>query len=110
MNLIGPYSNSIRQNQLSGTIIQNNASLTYMKMIGPAMGWFEIAKLLTYDIDKVTGGNDDYIDKASARVIQLFNNTCLNIYQRPRKVMFDKVSEFKQYSTHFLKCFILNLS
>ena len=70
VDLIGPYSKSIRQQDMGGAIIKNNISLTCMKTIYPSTGWFEIYKVLTYDLDDVTGGNDEYIDKSSARLIQ----------------------------------------
>ena len=37
MYLIGPYSKSIQQQQTGGAIIKNNASLTCMAIIDPAM-------------------------------------------------------------------------
>ena len=32
-------------------------------MIDPATGWFNIVEMPTYDLDEVTGGNYEYIDK-----------------------------------------------
>ena len=90
VDLIGPYSKSIRQHQTGGAIIKNNFSLTYMAMIDPDTGWFEIFELLMYDIGEFMGGNDEYIDKSYARVSQFFNNICLIRYLRPRKVMVEK--------------------
>ena len=49
--LIGPYSKSIRQQHPGGTFIQNNVRLTCMTMIEPATGWFEIVKILTFDLE-----------------------------------------------------------
>ena len=72
-------------------------------MIGPATGCFEIFEVPTFDLGEVTGGNDEYIDNSSARVSQFFNNTCLSRHPRPRKVVFDKRSEFKQYFNPLLK-------
>ena len=63
MDLIGPHSKSIRQHQPGGAIIKNNVSLTCLKMIDPATGWFEIVEMPTYDLDEVTGGNNEYTDK-----------------------------------------------
>ena len=74
MDLIGQYSNSIRQYQTGGTSIKNNLSFIYMMMIEPAAGWFETSEVPTYDLDKVRGRNDDYIDNSSVRVSQFFNN------------------------------------
>ena len=95
VDLIGPYSKSTKQQKKGGSIINNNISLTCMTMIDPATGWFEIIEVQTYDIDEVMGGNDEYTDKSSTRVSQLFNNTDLSIHLRPRKVVFDNGSKFK---------------
>ena len=89
VELIGPYSKSISQQNPGGAIIKNNVILVCMTMIEPSKGWFKIVKVPTYGLDEVTGGNDDYIDKPSPRVIQLFNNTCISIYLHPCKVVFD---------------------
>ena len=63
-------------------------------MVDPRTGWLEIVKVLTYDLDDATGSNDEYIDKSSVRFSHLFNNTWIRIYLYPRKVFFDKKSEF----------------
>ena len=75
VDLIDPYSKSTRQNHPGGTVGQKNASLTCMTMIALATGWFEVVKIPKFDLEEVTIGNDEYIDKSSARVSQLFNNT-----------------------------------
>ena len=54
VDLISPYKKSIRQKKPGGTIIRNNASLTCMKMIEPTTGWFDIAKITTFDLDEAT--------------------------------------------------------
>ena len=41
-------------------------------------------------------GNDEYIDKSSARVSKLFNNKWIFRYPHPRKFVFDNGYEFKQ--------------
>ena len=74
VDLIGPYIKSIRQQNLGGAIIQNDDSLTCTTMIDPATGWFDVVKILTFDLDELTAGNDEYIDKSSVSVIQLFNS------------------------------------
>ena len=66
-----------------------------MTMIKPDTGWFEIAEVLTFDLDEVMDGNDEYIYKSSSRLRQLFNNTWLSRYPRLLKVMFDNISEFE---------------
>ena len=58
VDLIGPYIKSIRQHQPGGTFIRRNASLTYITMIDPATGWFEIFEIPTFDLEEVTLGND----------------------------------------------------
>ena len=65
-----------------------------MTVIDPATGWFGIVEIPTYDLDEVTAGNDEYIDKSSDGVIQLFNKNWIFIYLRPRKVLFNKGYEF----------------
>ena len=105
VDLICPYSSSIIQHHLGGAIVNNNVSLNSMTMINPATGWIETVEIPIYDIDAIKGCNCEYIDKSSARVSQLFNNTWLSRYPRPRKVVFDNRSEFKQYFTPLLNYF-----
>ena len=52
--------------------MKNDDSLTCITMIDPTTGWFDIVEIPTFDLDKVTAGNDEYIYKSSARVNQLF--------------------------------------
>ena len=63
IDMIVLYRNSIRQKQPGGAIIWNNFSLNCMAMIDPATGWFMIFEIPTYNLNGVTGGNDEYIDK-----------------------------------------------
>ena len=58
VDLIGPYRKSTIQQNPVGTFIKNNYSLTCMTIIDPAMGWFEIFEVPTFELDEVTGGND----------------------------------------------------
>ena len=60
-----------------------------MKMIEHITGWFETYEIPTYDLSKITGSNDEYIDKSYARVIHLFNNTRIRRYPLIHKVVFD---------------------
>ena len=78
-----------------------------MTIIGPTTGWFDIVEIPTFELGKVALINYEYIDKSSARVSQMFNNTWLCRYPRPRKVVFDNGSEFKQYFTPLLKDFYI---
>ena len=57
--LICPYSNSIRQHNLGGATIKNDASLNSMMWINPDTGWFEITKVPMFDLDEVMGSNDE---------------------------------------------------
>ena len=63
MELIVIYSKSIRQHHPGGTVIRHNSSLTCMPMIDPTTGWLEIVETPTFDLEEVTIGNDEYIDK-----------------------------------------------
>ena len=75
VDLIGPYIKSLRQHHQFGDIIKKNFSLTYVTMIYPATGWFEIVEVPKFDLDEVMGGNYYYMDNYFARVSQLFNDT-----------------------------------
>ena len=77
---------------MGSAIISNNFSLTCMSIIEPATGWFDVVKIPRYNLDEVAGNNDEYVDKSSSRVSQLFNNTWICRYPCPRKVMFDNGS------------------
>ena len=66
-----------------------------MTMIDPTTGWFKIFEIPTYDLEEVTGGNEEYIDASSSRVSQLFINTSLSRYPHPFKVFFENKYEFK---------------
>ena len=87
---------------MGGNTINNHVSLTCMTMIYPAMGWFEIVKVSTFELDKVTDVNDEYIYKPYSRVSQLSNSSWIIIYSRPHKVLFDNGSNFKQYFTNLI--------
>ena len=92
VDLIGTYSKYTIQQQSGRAIIINNISLTCMTIIDSATGWFIIIEITTCNLDEVTGGNGEYIDKSSTRVIYLFNNTCLSRYPCPHKKLFDNGS------------------
>ena len=76
-----------------------------MAMIDSATGWLYVVKITMFDLKEVALGNDEYIDKSSARDSQMFRNTWLCIYPCPHKVVFDNSSEFKRYFTPLLKDF-----
>ena len=108
VDLMVPYIKSIRQQKPGGTVIQNNACPTCMTMIEPALEWFDIVEIPAFYLEEVALGNYEYIDKSSSRVTQMFNNAWICRYPRPRKVVFDTISQFKQYFTLLLKDFNIN--
>ena len=85
MDLIGPYSKSMRQKQPDVAIIKNNGSLTCMTTIDLTTGWFKIVEIPTLNLDEVPANNDEYIDKSSAMVNEFYNKTWLYPYPRPEK-------------------------
>ena len=68
-----------------------------MNFIDPSTGWFKISEVPYYDSKEVKIVNRNYINKTSAIISQLFNNTWLSCYPRPCRVGFDNVSESKKY-------------
>ena len=58
-------------------IIKKYLRPTCMKIIDAATGWFEIVEVAFFKINEVARGNNEYIDKLSTRLIQLFNQTWL---------------------------------
>jgi hypothetical protein len=106
VDLIGPYTKTVKQIQPGGTVTEVDFYLTCMTFIDPATGWFEITQVPYYDLDQVNVQNQEYIDKTSARISQLFNNnTWLSRYPRPKRVVFDNGSEFKHNFIPLLKDF-----
>ena len=81
---------SIIQQQIGGTIIRNNFSLTCRTMIIPTTGWFDIVEIPTLDLDEDMTDNDEYTDKSYDRVSHLFKNTWICRFPCPRQVVFDK--------------------
>ena len=102
-DLIGPYSITAKQFQTDGSIVDKELSLTCMTMIDPVTGWFEIVEVPSYIVDDVKNKNQSSIDKSSARISRLFNQTWLSRYPRPSKVVFDNGSEFKKDFVPLLK-------
>ena len=104
VDLIGPYSITAEQLQPDGSYKTTTLELTCMTMIDPATGWFEIVQVPNYNSEKDT---QEVIDKTSARISQLFNNTWLARYPRPREVIYDNGSEFKRHFEILLKDFAI---
>ena len=67
--MIGPYRSYIIQQKKGKNTIKDNISITCIKIIEPTTGWFEISEVSMFDLDDVMGGNDEYIDKSSVRVV-----------------------------------------
>ena len=66
-----------------------------MKIINPTTGWIEIVKIPTYEVNEVTGGNDELMDKSSVKVSWMLTNKWLIRYPRAHKVVFYYGYEFK---------------
>ena len=81
-DLVSPYT-------VTGQKV-NNEILDAMAFVNPGTGWFEIAEIN---------------HKTSARISQIFVNTWLSHYLRPRKVIFDNENEFMKDFLHLLKAF-----
>lgn len=107
IDLVGPYTIDAKQMQPDGSIIPKTYSLTCMTFIDPATGWFEIAEVPHYDLNDLKLKIKSKIDKTSARISQLFNQTWLSRYPRPSKVIFDNGSEFKKDFLPLLKDFAI---
>ena len=77
VDLIGPYTICSHK---------GDQKLMCMMMIDPAMGWFEITEVPYLD---------DLVNKSSAQISQIFNNTWLAWYPRPVYCIYDNSSKFK---------------
>ena len=103
-DLVGPYSIKAKQYQPDGSISEIELQLTCMTMLDPVTGWFEIVEVPNYIIEDLkTKTTSESIDKTSARISRLFDQTWLSRYPRPTKVIFDNGSEFKKDFIPLLK-------
>ena len=59
VDLIGPYSKFIRQQQPDGAITNNNVDIACMSIINPTAGWFEILEVPRYDLSEAMGSDDE---------------------------------------------------
>ena len=105
IDLVGPYTKSIRQQNPGDEIINKYVRLTSMTMIDTATGWFDIFYVPWFKLEQLSRGNIEYIYKLSARISQLLYQTWLCRYPRPTKIMFDNCSKFKQDFTTLIKDF-----
>ena len=90
-----PYTVTAKQIQPCGIIKEVKLKLTCMTILDPSTGWFEIAQVPYYSIDEVKEDKEDFIDKTSARISKIFEQTWLSRYPRPEEVVCDNGSEFK---------------
>ena len=101
-DLIGPYTLTTTQYQPDGTEKEVTLQLTCMTMLDPVTGWFEIVEVPTFIVKELQEmktkdmKGHTFIDKSSARISRLFDQTWLSRYPRPKKVVFDNGSEFKK--------------
>ena len=78
-------------------------------MLDPVTGWLEIAEVPTFIVEELQDmkskevKDHTLIDKSSARISRLIDQTWLSRYSRPKKVVFDNGSEFKKYFVPLLK-------
>jgi hypothetical protein len=105
VDLLGPYSRTIKQKQPDGKLKSIRVQLTLITFIDPATGWFEMAQVPTFETEGIEGMTKAQIDKTSARISLLFKNTWLDRYPRPQEVVFDNGSEFKKNFVPLLKDF-----
>jgi hypothetical protein len=105
IDLIRLYMITAKQTQPGGEIKEIKLTLTAMTMVDPATGWFEIVEVPYYSIEDVKKDELNYINKSSARISKLFNQTWLSCYSRPKQVIFDNGSDFKMHFMTLLKDF-----
>lgn len=102
------FSRSIttQQYEPDGSQKEVTLQLTCMTMMDPATGWFEIVEVPNYIVENIVDKKkttETIIDKSSARISRLFEQTWLARYPRPREVVFDNGSEFKKDFVPLLK-------
>ena len=112
--MIGPYTVTINQYQVDGSVKEATLQLTCMTMLDPVTGWFEIVEVPQYITQEIQTSKDvrskklvdhSFIGKSSARISRLFDQVWLSRYPRPKKVVFDNGSEFKRDFVSLLKEF-----
>ena len=60
-----------------------------MTMLDPVTGWFEIVEVPSYIIEEIVDKKlikESIIDKSSARISRLFEQTWLSRYPRPKQL------------------------
>jgi hypothetical protein len=107
VDLIGPYTVDVQQEQPGLEVKEVELKLTCMTFLDPSTGWFKITEVPYFNIEDVKMKNKAAIDKSSAHISNLFNDVWLSRYPRPRKVIFDNGSEFKKNFIPLLKDFAI---
>ena len=79
-DLIGPHTITAKQIQPGGEIKEIKLKLAAITMVDPAIEWFEIVEVPYYNIEDAKKDKQNYIDKSSARISRLFNQTWLSRY------------------------------
>ena len=80
VDLIGPYSIMAKQDQPDGSLQAKTLQLTCMTMLDLVSGWFEIIEVPRFIVDDIKNTDKDFIDKSSARISRLFDQTWLSRY------------------------------
>ena len=70
--------NLIQSIQPGGETKEIELKLTAMTLVNPATGWFEIVEVPYCNINDITNNEQDNIDKSSARISRLFDQTWLS--------------------------------
>ena len=91
IDLIGPYSITAKQTQPGGEIKEIELNLTATAMVDPTMGWFEIVEIPYYNVEDIVNNKDNYVDKSSARISQLFNQVKIDRVSCNKRVVLKSV-------------------
>eukprot|EP00957_Ditylum_brightwellii_P000499 38422-Ditylum_brightwellii.AAC.1 len=75
----------MKQRQPGNILKEVELCLIAMTMVDPATGLFEMVEVPYYGVEDIKKGNQDAIDKTSARIRKLFKNVWLSRYPRPEK-------------------------
>ena len=54
---------STRKPQSGGATINSDVGITWITMIAFAMDWFKTFEVPTFELNEITSGNNEYIDK-----------------------------------------------
>ena len=105
IDLICPYTKMVQQRQPGDEIKEVGLHLICMTFTNPCTGKFERSQAPYFDIKEIKIDNKEYIDKTSARISQLFNNTWLLRCPTPNQVLVYNGLEFIKNFLPLLKGF-----